>query len=397
MSKFIISILLIIIATLAAVLLIKDDPGLVLIQYANHSIETTLAVAIVTLILATVVLGYGFKILLFILRIRSYFAALAKRRRIEKSRLLLNKALIDLTEGRFALAETKLTQLIDYAENPLLNYLLAARCAHHQGKYDQRDDYLKQAYESNPDAQIAIGVTQGELQLTAKQTERAYATLTHLYQQSPKHDYVIKLLTKVYIELHEWDQLIELLPVLKKKKIFNDERLSEIEQQIYAGCFSGSCSTDITSLTKTYKKMVKEMPHNAALLQQYIEKLDDLDDTQHLVETTIRENLQNHWDSTLVIRYGKLDKLEASELLAHAEKWQEQHQFDADLLLTLGRLARKTQLWGKAQSYLEASISAQANPLNCLELADMLEKDLNKSNEAMSYYQQGLKTCVDDK
>ncbi len=379
---------------LGAVLLIKDDPGFVLIQYAGQSLETTLAVALVALVVASVTINIILKILMFVLRIGQYLKKKADKRRAEKSRILLNKGLIDLTEGRFSLAKTKLTQLIEYAENPLINYLTAARAAHQLGEYDQRDEYLKQAYETNPDAQIAIGVTQGELQLAAKQTERAYATLTHLFQKSPKHDYVLKLLAKVYVALEEWEKLKDLLPTIKKKKLFVDVKLLEIEQLTYAGCLAGSCAKSLDQLNKIYKQINKELPNDTVLLGKYIERLEYLDDSQVNLEKVLRESLNTQWNKELIIRYGLLDEVNVNDLLSHAERWQELHKFDAELLLTLGRLSRRAQLWGKAQSYLEASISADSNPHNCLELAELLEKNLDQADESMHYYQKGLRACA---
>lgn len=394
MSKFIISLLLIAVFILGAVLLIKDDPGFVLIQYADFSLETTLAVAIVALVIASISINIVLKMLIFILRIGKYLKIKANKRRSEKSRVLLNKGLIDLTEGRFSQAKTKLTQLIDFAENPLINYLAAARAAHQLGEYDQRDNYLKQAYESNPDAQIAIGVTQGELQLAAKQTERAYATLTDLFQKSPKHDYVIKLLAKVYIALEEWEKLKDLLPIIKKKKLFVEQKLIEIEQLTYSGCLNESFSGSLDQLNKVYQLMQKGLPDDSALFSKYIDRLEQLDDSQEQLEKALREALNNHWNNDLIIRYGLLNKIDPSHLLNHAEQWQENHKFDSDLLLTLGRLARRAQLWGKAQSYLEASISANLNAHNCLELAELLDIDLNDPKAAIDYYQKGLKSCA---
>lgn len=397
MSKFIISILVITVLVLGAVLLIKDDPGFVLIQYAGQSLETTLAVALVGLVIASIAINIMIKFLFFIIRIRTHLKNRADKRRTEKSRVLLNKGLIDLTEGRFNQAKTKLTQLIDYAENPLINYLTAARAAHQLGEYDQRDEYLKQAYETSPDAQIAIGVTQGELQIAAKQTERAYATLTSLSQKHPRHDYVLKLLAKVYIALEEWDKLKEILPTLKKKRLFARSKYLEIEQLTFDGCLNEPCADTLEKLNTIYKQIKKTIPNNnGLLLLKYINRLEELDTEQQHLEKAIRESLNTEWNKALIIKYGLLDQIDANTLLNHAEQWQERYKFDADLLLTLGRIARRAKLWGKAQSYLEASISAETNPHNCLELAELLQTNLDQSDLAMEYYQKGLRTCAND-
>lgn len=394
MSKFLTFLLLTIVVVLGVVLFIREDPGSVLIHYAGLSIETSLAAALGITVVAVLLLMSLLKTVFFFLRIGQYLKARRDKRKVEKCRILLNKGLIDLTEGRFAVAETKFIQLIDFAENPLLNYLMAARAAHQSGKYEQRDLYLKQASETNSEAQVAIGVTQGELQLSAKQTERAYATLVNLYQQSPKHDYVLKLLARVYLALEEWTKLSDLLPSLKKKKLFDDEKLLNIERQTYLGCLSEFHCKHLDELNKTYKKINKELPNDVEILKLYISRLETLDRDQKLLESVLREALSTHWHKAFILRYGQLDKIDASTLLSHAERWQENHRYDADLLLTLGRLARREKLWGKAQSYLEASISAKASAHNCLELAELFENELDKPDLAIEYYQKGLKACV---
>jgi len=55
MAKFIISLLVLTILVLSAVLLVKDDPGFVLIQYADHSLETSLAFGIVAIAVIAIV------------------------------------------------------------------------------------------------------------------------------------------------------------------------------------------------------------------------------------------------------------------------------------------------------------------------------------------------------
>ena len=106
---------------------------------------------------------------------------------------------------------------------------------HRHGFLHTRDNYLKAAHDANPDAGLAIGVTQAELQLAHRQTEQALATLTHLHTVSPKHDYVTMLLARAYHELHDWHALVELLPDVRRKKLLNSSRLREMELDGYAG------------------------------------------------------------------------------------------------------------------------------------------------------------------
>ena len=143
MVKLIVIVLLLAVALLGAVLLVQDDPGFVLIKYADFSIETSLAFAIVLVFAAMLVIYIAIKIIRSIWRLPDSVKRQSQNRRFGKSRKLLNQGLIDLAEGKFSQAETNLIKLVDYSESPLLHYLAAARAAQLQGKYDARDSYLK--------------------------------------------------------------------------------------------------------------------------------------------------------------------------------------------------------------------------------------------------------------
>ena len=217
MMKFIIGLLLLVVLALGAVLLVREDPGFLMIRYRDFSVETTLAFGIGLVFLLVVVLHYAFKLLRGIWRLPEAIQLGSLNRRYEKSRRQLTQGLIDLAEGRFEQAENNLVRLVGFSESPLLHYLAAARAAQLQGKHDARDSYLKAAHEARPEAEIAIGVTQAELQLAHQQTEQALATLSHLHSVAPRHDYVSMLLARAYFELEDWAALVELLPDVRRK------------------------------------------------------------------------------------------------------------------------------------------------------------------------------------
>jgi HemY protein len=107
----------------------------------------------------------------------------------------------------------------------------------------------------------------------------------------------------------------------------------------------------------------------------------DCGEAAHLIE----DSLDEVWDSSLVSAYGTCAGGDVLRRISHAEKWLLSHPRDAQLLLTLGRLCRRQQLWGKAQSYLEASLSVQPLPECHLELAQLLDY-LERPDEANRHY-----------
>ena len=73
--------------------------------------------------------------------------------------------------------------------------------------------------------------------------------------------------------------------------------------------------------------------------------------------------------------------------IAQAEKWLEHHPRDGALLLTLGRLCRQQQLWGKARSYLEAALAVAPSRAAHVELAQLLDQ-LEESALAIRHYRE---------
>lgn len=396
MVKIIISLLLLVIGVLLAVLVVQKDPGFVLVQYGDFSLETSLAFGIVALVLLSLLLQIIFRILLAIWRMPRSVKKQALNRRADKSRRLLNQGLMDLAEGRFEQAESSLIKLVDYSENPLLNYLAAARAAQQLGKHDARDNYLKAAHEARPEAEIAIGVTQAELQLASSQTERALATLTHLKTLAPKHDYVTKLLARVYFQLEEWSELCELLPEVRRKKLFRDERLKEIQLRTFIGCMDDAALQSTALLEKAWAKLPKEYQTDANLVLRYIELLGQDKKESKSIEQMIVKSVNQHWNASLVDYYGRMQMEDTTSQLNTAEKWLTDYGSSDTLLLALGRICIRLKLWGKAQNYLEASVGIKPCAENCLELANLYKrKELGETEKACRYYQQGLTLSLD--
>ena len=69
MVKWFIRLLLLVIVVLAGVLLVRDDPGQLMLRYRDWSVETTLAFGVLILVLAVILIYYSIKILRGLLRL----------------------------------------------------------------------------------------------------------------------------------------------------------------------------------------------------------------------------------------------------------------------------------------------------------------------------------------
>ena len=396
MVKLFVKLLILVIIALAAVLVVRDDPGFVLLRYRDYSVETSLAFALGALIVFMIALYYLLRLLRGLWRLPAAVQRQSQNRRYAKARRQLNEGLIDLAEGRFEQAENHLMRLVEYSESPLVHYLAAARAAQLQGKHDARDNYLKAAHDANPDAEPAIGVTQAELQLAHLQTEQALATLSHLHSIAPRHDYVTMLLARAYHELEDWPALVEILPDVRHKKLIKDSRLREMELAGYCGVLERAAGNQ-QDFERAWGKVPKALQSDPAMIRFYLDVMARKGWYSGSAEQLVLKSLDNQWDDALIEVYGRFKAKDPTVQLSRCEKLLDDYGHNENLLLALGRISMRARLWGKAQGYFEASIGAKATPGACLALAALFDQQLKQPDKAAHYYQQGLKLSLGEK
>ena len=163
------------------------------IKWGEQVYEVTTATLAVLVLITCIIFYLSITVLREVLGLRQRYQRIRDTRLHTKANRSLNQGLIQLTEGHWDKAEQLLTEHADPSDTPLLNYLGAARAAHMRDAPERRDELLKKAIESDSSAQIAVGVSQAEMQLSAEQLEQANATLLNLRALAPKNAYVLKL------------------------------------------------------------------------------------------------------------------------------------------------------------------------------------------------------------
>ncbi|MFN2308995.1 MAG: heme biosynthesis HemY N-terminal domain-containing protein [Gammaproteobacteria bacterium] len=384
--RLLIFLLVSLVAAVALGLVLAREPGYVLIGYGAWTLETTVS------LLALALLA-GFALLYLLLR---FLAGLRhapqrlvqwdQRRRALRARSALNHGLIALSEGDWSSAEKRLLKHAGDSETPLLNYLAAARAAQHQGAHERRDHYLRLAHQGMSGADIAVGLTQAELQIAHRQMEQALATLTHLRTLAPRHAYVLKMLMRLYERLHDWEHLRDLLPELRKRKVLEATAADQLEARLHGELLAQAArGGDREALYDAWNRVPRRLAHNPDLVFAYTTQLQAVGDVgvaADLLSATIRKS----WDARLVDLYGRLPGDAAS--LTTAEEWLREHERDPVLLLALGRLAVRARLWGKAREYLAAS-SAITPTVEGYQLLGGLAEQLHDGERATEYYRKG--------
>jgi HemY protein len=353
---------------------VYDDPGLVLISYQKWVVQLPLWLGVILLVGGVFSIWFIFHLFLWLFNIPHAISNWQKRRMRRASAIFSTNGFIALAEGRWEKALSLLNKGAKRNASPLLNYLGAAIASQELENDGARDEYLAKAHEVNPDAQIAIGLTQAKLQVQHGQYEQSLATLIRLRQLAPKHIAILSLLKEVYIALKDWDQLKAVMPELQRYHIVHSEEYEQLQKIVTAGQLEKARRNQDAKLTlQIWQDAPAVLKRDPELLLLVLPELVRGDCAAE-AEKCVRETLKTHWNSAVVNWYGQIPAQNTNKQISSAENWLKDHPHDAVLLLTLGRLCTRAQLWGKAQSYLQASIDINPTMEAYVELGRVCEQ-----------------------
>ncbi len=357
------------------------------------SVSLTSTTLLIVGIVGLVGLYFLLSILKFIFSIGKRIKSRRQRKLALKAKNELTKGLVLFTEGNWEESEHLLINNVDASETPLLNYLAASRSAHMQEAYDRRDNYLKVASEQGEEAQIAVAVSQAEMQFTSDQLEQSRATLIRLLEVSPKHPYALKLLAKVYFQQEDWNNLFTLLPDLDNLSLINKKDSKKYQKTALTGIFhSLARKKDIKNLKILWKKLPGNLRDSTDALLLYSTAMSEAGDLEESNKLLI-EALNKNPNEKLFERYGLIEHENQANAIKEAERWLLDNSKSPMLLLALARLHRKHQLWGKSKSYYNASLNFSPSASVYLELAELLE-ELSEHENAEMCYKLGLEYSI---
>lgn len=358
---------------------LQYDLGYIRVSFGNYLVETNFWVGLALLIVLVVV---TMMIIGLIRRLRSGTSVMSNwvaRGKERRARRRTTQGLLALAEGNWPRAKKMLTSSAGNADTPLINYLAAAQAAFECGDHEAVDELLRKAFESTPGSDMAVGITQAQLQLAGNRLEQALATLLRLRKQSPHHPFVLKLLKNAYLRLEDWRELAKLLPELRKRDILSPAELDDLERQAWHNLLEKAAShclkeqgdnpnTSLERLTSLWDQLPSAMRRDERTIYDYTSLLADLGDEAQ-AETLLRKVLHNHWSDELVNLYGRVQGQKPDEQLLLAEQWLKDRPNNAELLLALGRLSLRNELWGKAREYFETSLKLRRKRETLAELS----------------------------
>ncbi len=390
------ALLLILLLAIAGVLgwAISQSAGYVLITYDRFRYESSFWVFL-ALVACFWLLAVALHWLLGVLQVSGALVnPWSRRHRARRVENASRRGLRELAEGQWSHALAHLRLAADNDRQPLVHYLGAARAANELGEHEQSDELLRKAQEREPEAALAIGLTQAQLQIARGQYAEARASLSALQDEHPRHPYVLALLQQLYVQLEDWPALCRLLPELRKHRVLPPARLGELEVLAWtaaieqAGQAAEPSEEAVQALNQRWQTVPSALRGEALVVRAYADGLNRLG-AEAKAEEVLFAAIKRQFDERLVERYGRVRGREPARQLAQAEAWLKAHPDNAVLLLALGRLSLRNELWGKARDYLEASLRFDHRPETCAELARLLAQ-LGDTESSNRLFQQGV-------
>jgi len=388
--KSLLWVLLVSAAAVALVLLARVDSGYVLFFYPPWRVEMSMVFFGVAALASFLLLYLAFRLLGAALALPTTVRAWRARRRRERAHAALAAALQAYYEGRYARAEKEAGIAFDNGPTPGVAALLAARAAHQMRDFERRDRWLERADGSGDSLQAARLVSRAELALEDRDFAAARDALRNLHGAGPKHVATTRLLLRAERGAGAWDEVLRLASQLSKRDAISPALAEEYKVQATVELL-GRSADDGAAFERRWRGIAaadRLQPRIAAAGARHATALGRAALAREIIENA----LAAEWVPSLVSLYGDLppnlneEKVaEARARIERAERWLLERNRDAQLLATLGRLCAQAELWGKARSFLEASLSFEESRAARVELARLAER-LGQADEAQRHF-----------
>jgi HemY protein len=364
-------------------LALRAGEGYALIVLPPYRIEMSL-VMMVVLAFAGFAAAYALmRIVTHTVELPGYVRAFRQRRRSDQANAALMSALQAWFEGRFSRAEKMASRAYDLGAPPAAVSLVAARAAQRVRNRERRDHWLGRAEATGMEWHQATEATRGELLVDDRRYAEARTVLRGLHEGGPTHIATLQLLMRAEQGLGDWEEVVRIARLLEKHSGLPPSALEGILANARVALLQQKAN-DPATLQEHWRAIPAQdrlRPRLAAAAARSFIQLGDCRNAHRIIE----DALEHGWSTELALLYGECRDDDALSRLEHAERWLKDRPRDWPLLLTLGRLCVQRQLWGKAQSYLEASLAMQPTRAAHIALAQLFD-GMGREQDANRHY-----------
>ena len=368
----------------------RFDAGQVLFVYPPYRVDVSLNLFVVGILVAFVLFYAILRFVRNVVTMPRRVAAYRARMRTEKANSALRDAVGNLYAGRFSRAEKAARDSLADQKNTSAAGLIAATAAHRLHEYARRDEWLTQV--DDPDLQEARLMATADMRADGRDADGALAALTEMRTQGGRRIHAQQIALRAQQQLKNWSEVLKLVKTLEKREALHPAVAVRLRQLAAENLLRDRRhnADALLELWQSLSPVERHSPRLADCAAELLIALERQADARKIVEEALAQN----WDARLLRRYPDTVSNDALPLIQKAEAWRKDHPEDGDLLFALGRLCLKQQLWGKAQSFLEAAIkSADASQNEPLKIRShralaRLHEQLGDGEKAATHYRE---------
>lgn len=314
-------------------------------------------------------------------------------RQVRKNRILSERAkardqLLEsmqlLFSGEFRNAEVRARAAMQHADTRDMAAAIAAWAAYEGGNSGAAVPYLD--HIRNEGSTRMRDASKAYMLLADGKAEAALSLLKNLAANDPKNPGVLKMKVEAELAGKAWEDALLTLAPLTRSGMLPEGAAQQIRLNAELNLIK-SKPADPGAITRAWKAFSRESRFDPAMATTVAARLLALDcdeEAKDVIEETIEARGAEGWDSQLAAMYADCNTDATLAQIERAERWLRQHARDAVLLATLGKLCMRQALWGKAQSYLEASVALEPTLDAHMTLARLMEQ-LGRNDEAIRH------------
>jgi HemY protein len=391
--RFLFWFLLLAIAAVVAALAVRLNTGYALLVAPPYRIELSLNLLLILVVGGFAALYLGLRLLVRTARLPSQVRVWRVLQKKDRARQKLDAAIVALLEGRYGRAQQQAQEALGVPHSSGLAALVAARAAIDVRRFDAAEGFL-----SRPEAQAtSLAVPRltlsAEIALEQGQPQEALRILEALKREAGMHTAALRLELRAMQAARRFADIPPLVDQLVKRGVFDaaqgeQVRIAALREQLRALTHSAA------GLRDAWNRLPEGLRSRPPIARAAALSFLQLGGDREAAEIIVR-SLEREWDSELVELYGECRLADPTRQIEQAERWLADHNKDGALLRMLGTLCQRQQLWGKAQTYLEASLALDNHWRTHLALGEMLGR-LGRSDEANAHFVAALKLATDE-
>jgi HemY protein len=383
--------LLIAASAVTLALLFRLNTGYVLFVAPPYRIELSQNAFIIIAVLAFLALYAVIRAGVRIARMPADVREGRRRRQLERVRAKQDAAIVALLEGRHGKARQFAEEALAVPQSTPVAALVGARAA-----LETRDYATASAMLDRPDTQAtSLAVPRlmlaAEIALERGQPAEALARLAELRREAGLHTAAQRLELRALTAAGRSDEIPALVDQLVKRKVYDPQQGDLLRASAHADALS-KLAHDAAGLRAYWARVTENDRLQPKVARAAATSFMQLGSDREAAEIIAR-SLDRQWNSGLALLYADCRAPDPTRQLETAERWLIVHNQDASLLYALGRLCERQQLWGKAQTYLEASLALDNHWRAHVALGEMLAT-LDRPAEANAHLAAALKLAL---